>query len=429
MMDWTVTVKIGGTGTGTWPHEFTITGPTSDEVSDTPAVLDGLRFGWRLPQNGIYPDQPEAMSAEWSLNVPAFADYADIARGDEVAIELEAAGYDYAAFYGRITDAKARPRDQGDESAGGVIIDCAAIDYTADPVEEYVTPPGPAVLPAPIYEYDTLQRAFFNAFGAVLPGDADGLPDYWTSRADINVPEEFYLNAKPAEQIAVILRQAVSWTTRMILSPRIGSNGHLNDVRAFTIDTIVTHPSTDPDWTVDASAVSMDVTWKQVKGEAPDRVVATFDYPDGAGGTTTREVVATRAGAAWPYIDVPMTLQLAIPFSADWRALEVGQSYLANDTTDQGWQVETVQVQVDQLPGGVDTIALFPRWKDDEGDPFGFGYYTRSMCYNLNVTVENIDPSVHPTGGTTMSGGLAGAQVTMVDGIPVIDLALHSVTY
>lgn len=414
---WSCAVVVG-------EHTFLVEQAIDEEVADAPAVLDDLRFGWSMPTNGLYPTQPDAMSAEFALNLPVFSDYSDLAKGDPVQIELRvpADGNIVASFYGRVTDATARPRDRREEDEdGGVTLDVVAIDYTVDPAEQ--RGPETGVLNDPLYEYDVLQSAFFNGFGGVLPGDIDGIPTLWTSPTDVVVPDTILVGPdrlRAFEQVAAMLQQAVNSTagTRMILSPLIVA-GELPSGRRFTIDTIEAHPETALDFILDASAVDMDVTWQQVKGDAPDRVVATY-------GPSSLQAVATMTGATEPYVDIP--LQLHLPDAAGARAAEVAAWYLPLDLAELGWQVKALTFYVDQMdPETLLTFpgVLFPRWFWDEGEP------ERADCYNAQIVVFGADATVVPEAifSSYFGGYLAGATAQIRDGLLSFDLALRAVQH
>jgi hypothetical protein len=423
---WSCGIEVGDY---TWVIEQNV----DEELADAPTVLDDLRLGWSMPTNGLYPTQPDAMSAELALNLPAFADYSDIVKGDPVAITLQvpADGPIVASFYGRVTDATANPRDsKPDEDAGGVTLDLAAIDYTVDPTEQRIF--GATVVATPLYEYDVLQSAFYNGYGGALPGDVDGKPDLWGDTIpDTVVPTDYFVPAdptqtkRPDEQVAAVLQQAIDPTdfgpARLILSPLIVFRRLPTSGRRFTLDTI--YRSTAPDAATilvsDAAAVDMAVAWHQTKGDAPDRVVATY-------GPSNLQTVATASGATTPYIDLPLQLQLEDSNGA--RADDVAEFYLPVDSDDsQPWQAKSLSFFVDQLDPSILAdfpTTLFPQWwNTTEGD------FDRGFCYNAWIQVVNVEPTVHPSGDTAFYGRLVGAEARIRDGLVEFDLALRDVRF
>lgn len=411
---WQVAIAVG-------EHSWLIEQDLEEEVGRADAtVLDDLRFGWAMAGNP-YPAQPDAMSAEFSLSLPNFVDYGDLAKGDPVAITVSvpAGGVVAASFYGRVTDLTAKPRDtKEDEDDDGVTLDVVAVDYTVDPAEHRV-PPGPAVIPGDgIFEYDVLQTGFFNGYGDVLPGDVDGIPDLWTSPTDVEVPEPFLLEQRARLQVAAVLAQAVNTTTgtRMILSPLIAFGELPSSGRLFTLDTIQPYPDRDDayDVLIDADTVDLAIAWTQVKGDAPDRVLVTY-------GESNLQTVATRSGATEPYVDIALQLQLNDDETT--RADEIAGYYLPVDDLDNQWQVKSITWFVDQLDE--DELAafpatLFPQWTAAEGDP------DRSACYCQRIWVHNVEPTVQPYSVGPFSGLQVGATARIRDGLLSIDLALRA---
>lgn len=98
----------------------------------SPGVLDGLRFGWRIPE-GDYSAamQPEPMTAYFGLVADDVATYADLAKGQNVGIKVwthgRSGGTPEYSFYGRVSDLEAEPI-----KGGRIVYDITAVDYLGD---------------------------------------------------------------------------------------------------------------------------------------------------------------------------------------------------------------------------------------------------------------------------------------------------------
>lgn len=98
----------------------------------SPGVLDGLRFGWRIPE-GDYSTamQPEPMTASFGLVADDVATYADLAKGQNVGIKVwthgRSGGTPEYSFYGRVSDLEAEPI-----KGGRIVYSLTAVDYNGD---------------------------------------------------------------------------------------------------------------------------------------------------------------------------------------------------------------------------------------------------------------------------------------------------------
>lgn len=109
-------------------YSWTVTETTKPA---SPGVLDGLRFGWRIPEGDAALGQPEPMTASFGLVADDVATYRNLAKGQNVGIKVwthgRSGGTPEYSFYGRVTDLEAKPI-----RGGRIVYSLTAVDYLAD---------------------------------------------------------------------------------------------------------------------------------------------------------------------------------------------------------------------------------------------------------------------------------------------------------
>lgn len=421
-MTWRITIAMGDDLSDA-PHTWTIDEDPED-VDVSPNVLEGLKFGWSMPNTGVWPVQPNAMVATLSLLLPAFYDYGDLCVGQRLSLEfqLDTAGDVVAAFYGRITDLKGTPAGTTpDIDEPGVILDVTAIDYTVDLLELGPGLDGPLDSANIHAEAGLVQRAFGIACGDYLPPDDASTPTVWTSPDPDRLITTATLDTlEPRKTIDTILNSAIDDVdhTRMIFAPIIDADGQSPDGRAFTLDTVdATLTLPDVDFTVDASQVDVNVEWGQAKGDIVDRVSVNH-----TGATTTYPPVSFIATDA-DRRAVIGTIETYLPDTDTTDSEAVAAFYWRDPADLERWQLPTVSWFLDLLDSDdIDSFpsTLFPLWRLTEGDA------DRAACYSTQVRVAGLEDSVVPwTPYADPVGLIVGAELLVADGRPQLTLSLR----
>lgn len=390
------------------------------EISDGTVVLDNLTFGWAMPDQALWPVQPNPMTATFAINVPEFPVLDDIDEGWAVAIEVgfeDGAHHPTFAFYGRATDLVAVPRSR---HRTGVTISCAAVDYTVDPNElsNYATADESAMAE------NSLLAAMWTELG--LGYDGMGPLPTWplTPVADVAQPGP---SGTPARAlIDAVLLQAVDGgpSARAIFAPYIDSAGLLQhgaddpDFPKFVFDVLEKIPDTDNALHIAAGKVGRSIQWGRRKRRAqPTRIETT-----GTVGTTPQ--------AAEVLTDFRPIVEQVDTISADNdRLLAVAEFYLP-DAPSRGWQVEGVRwlFSHESTELVTDLLALddiMPRWALAEGAS------ERASCYRKSVVIEGLpshqNPYYDPDDPATndLRGVLTGVQLTIAGGEVYLDLKLR----
>lgn len=391
--------------------------PTPGPLTDDLLVLDGLRFGWSMPQ-GLWPQQPDPMVAAVAVNVPDARDIADLAEGDPVAIEVTLHPDDTEptfAFYGRITDLQATPRG-GDRT--GVTLSVVAVDYTTDMAE--VTFVSTVATTSSVV--DVLENVW----------DDGGLGDFPTfptlfgfSDLDLIGTDDILTAQQIVTQqlLQTIGFSGFSPARRIILAPNI--------------DPITRRPTTSQPWMFDvvskfaevaefeipSSAVELDsARWRFQKGTGPTRVEATgpwipldFVYAEHSG--VTRHVTER----------VSTTLQ----HDTDGQA--VADFYLPTDEVSR-WQLDTFRYLLTRAEDDDDDLEAFyqglmPYHTGPTGDPDG-----RAACYGHPIAVTNIPAHLVPIDidgageEITVFGRLCGVELTISGRHVALDIQLRQTT-
>jgi hypothetical protein len=404
-------------GSHHWDVELS---PTPGVVTDDILPLDGLRIGWSVPQ-GLWPMQPDPLSASLALNVPDARDVADLAEGDPVAIEVKLDPDDtvpMAAFYGRVTDLRSTPRADRD----GVTISVVAIDYTPDTAPLEPLPDG------------------FHPFAADTVMEV--LQEVWSDRPDLGdfpawptVIDPLVVEDQPGAEVREIidfqLRQAITGFASEAFPPYSGTpDGRL--ILAPNIDPATRVPDVDQPWAFDLvkKASGFDpflvpghlvetgsMVWQFQKGNGPTRVFVT----DGLGIKRTAE----HAG-----VGRHVTEELDSSLSGAQDSQAMADFYLPSDAVSR-WRLETFRYLVSRDPEAdlADFYAnLFPR---HTVAPVADNL-TRGACYGHPIEIDEVPLHRIPLAGTgnptdtrTITGRLSGAELTISGRHVSIDMQLR----
>jgi hypothetical protein len=404
---------------------------TEGEVTDGIRVLAGLQFGWTVPKNGLWPAQPDPMTASFAVNVPYFADIADVGEGDPVVIKVRAdeEGDVIASFYGNVTNRRATPRPR----RLGVTYSIVAADYTVQ-VSELPSTAG-TDLGAGLFTDNVVPDISEGTFPFVhavdlldwvwvhhLPGGVDVTGLYTSDDVSMFVP----VGSDIRPYIDNLLVQLVNGgsLTRMILAPYVDEDGNLAPAasgRYFTLDTLqagtvvdfIGRPGTATDSLVfAASAIERNqLAWNAAKGVNPGRVQVTGFGNDSSSGTV--QDTPYQAGT-------PGAGTVSIPSQLDDGADAIALAIFYANWLWSPWQIDDLTLLVTDADLAV-PVGLFPDWALDEGDP------GRASCYTQAVTLTGVQTSLTPDGTDTTTGVLMGAQCRITSGRLYIDLSLRTV--
>lgn len=382
-------------------------------VSDDLLVLDSLSFGWRMP-DGLWPQQPEPMTASLALNVPDFSDGPnELKEGDPCSISVKLAPLaDPFVFYGLISDLKAVPRGR---TRPGVTLSVVAVDPTTTLYELPEWTSGTAPPPVETYVPDLLEQLWDDRNLGDFPG--------WPTT-------DFGAHAiYPGDQVqtpgAVIeheLLQSISTdvTRRLILAPVIDSGTGLADADTPWSFDVVTKAAAGTALEIPAALVDRSsIEWLFARNTGPTRVEATGD-----GG-----VADNRQVAAYDVDDPhPVTERIPVTFVDGADAQDVADFYLPPESVSR-WRLQRFRFLIGRAEGGLlNNNDLFPDWT-------GTDTTTRAACYGRPITLTDVpthqtpvyevdifDPAP-PT--ADVAGRLAGADLTISGGRVVLDLQLR----
>lgn len=387
MADYFVSLLVGS---HTWTVEH-----AGDQIPDTIEVLAGMAFGWAMPQ-GIGPVQPDPMTATLAINVPSFADVADIHLGGDVAIEVrfdETAPLPLFAFYGRVTDVQAAHRS----GRTGVTLSIAAVDRTVDlaDVEAWA-------LPSP----DTAARGL-----GVLESlwddrtELGALPDWPILPVDGPLVAVTATPKSPLEAVKEILLVSVdeSGSGRLILAPYIGTDGLPDPTQPYTFD-VIAKPNDAHPWEISAGVVERSsLKWVRNRRGVRGNTIEVSGGPD------VSPVVDRVGGIVEKFI----TERLSTICNDQDELQIVADFYFDPPAEENTWAVEFVNVltrvldetELADIPGD-----LFPQWRTALGEP------ERSSCYGMPVHIAGVPVTENPCGAIAIDGSLCGASVSVAGG-------------
>lgn len=393
-----VTVQLGSL---TWDVVYDVT--TADPEADE--VLDGLSFGWTMP-DGLWPQQPDPMSASLAINVPDFtAGIAELVEGDVCAITVGVIEpvdtTPQFRFYGRITDLKAVPRN----NRTGVTLSVVAVDNTIDLAEKLQW--------APLTDVGWNVHTFLEEIW-----DDNSLGAFPTWSGAITSPITPDLNPqKLSDLIAHELQQTVLYTPdesvpsfRLILAPNIDPATNAPDItQPWSFDVLYKFPYWDPA-DLPACYIETDsLEWLYAKTNEPNIIQLTGDG----------FMVTANTGTARRYGSIETTL------SDSDDGQDVADFYLPAD--DPSWRINTFRYHLTgQDPEDLDALPpyLFPLWLDGT-DPTD-----RAGCYGRAVHLTGIPGhrqpySDAPDHDRTVKGRLTGARVNVTGGRVFLDMQLR----
>lgn len=413
-------------------HSWTVVRATTpEEAEDDLLVLDGLRMGWSMPE-GLWPDQPDPMTAAFALTVPDARDIYGLAEGDPVAIEVTMHPDDTDptfTFYGRLTDLRAVPRGG---KRPGVTLSTVAVDYIPDlaELEDWRYTGVPIGGPFNIEEY--LGDAYMTGLWPSRPalGDFPPWPDVLTYGFNVGATVVEPNELKPVrEHIDFHLRQLVTLTlaeARLIIAPNIDPVTRRPDTdQPWAFDVVHKVPVASPFVIPKAQVVTNSITWQFQKGNGPTRVevVGFNNDPDTL-------VYAEHAGSRHVVEQVEASFNDAT-YAAD-HAQEVADFYLPPSDVSR-WRVETFRYQLtkhtlEDLEGFYQ--GLFPRHAMTVAVPED----NRGACYGHPITIPDLPGHLNlltPTPGEeeemdiNITGRLAGAELTVSGRQVALDLQLR----
>lgn len=397
MTSYRVTVQLGAL---TWNIE-----PTDADAADEDRVLDGLRIGWSMPE-GLWPQQPDPMTASLALNVPDFtSDVHDLTEGDQCAVAVYLVDDDglhetmTTTFYGRITDLKAVPRP----NRPGVTLSIAAVDYIVDLAELDPWAPAPgATWDAPTF----LAQLWDDRIASDFPT--------WDASLGANAIDPALDNRKVSEVIAFELVQNIGTTLgepthRAIIAPYIDfSTGTLDATQEWAFD-MVYKESSEPAYEIPCAKVErQSLTWLYSKQTGPNSVFVTGEH--------------VQASAAHPGILHRRTATIEVTLEDSPEP--VAEFYLP-DPDPSGWRISTFRFLATR--GGIDIddapVALFPSWTLSPGSP------DRSSCYGRPIVVTGVPNDRNPlatgAGVSDIGGRLTAATVTVQAGHMAFEFQLR----
>lgn len=436
-MSWRVLVALTQPGPGeftrTW--SFTPAADPDDDTADVLTVLDGLEFGWAMPDGPLWPLQPEPMDCQLMMSVPDFPELDNLTDGASLCVFVwtDAASDDLAnfEFIGDVTDLDATPR--GDQLPG-VTLSLVAVD-TSVRTRELQRPAGdfPAI--------------------DVLALDHDQLAILWTWWTGQTFQTEWWTTIKRTTRLPSgstfrdvadqLLLQSTGGTSsgegheatdtdptprRMIVAPYVdwveqSPPGPVNDPPTVqhVLDTIVATQAAPDPWLVPAAAVlRSSLRWSRSKGQRARYINTTgWGHPDfTTDGQVYTAEVAVYGDEDYISADVPVTFGGADDgtdsLDALYAAVATANLYAAPWAR---WRVQQLTILVDRSGIGPDVpMTLMPRHR------YAPGTTERAAAYSAYVIVDDFPTPAHPTpapppadlmapGMTRVEGVLVGARV------------------
>lgn len=437
----TVTLTPSGGGA---PVAFVIDRNDTAKVDDSLAVLDGLRFGWSVPDGWLYPAQPNPMTAALAFTMPDFQDEDWMVEGTEVAIRVflseDHRDDDLAhfSFFGRVTDDGARPRVTGDgwRKRPGVFVSLNAVDYTIDPLEAVPDVP-PIAIVNPSTDADWMALGLWPNVGGSL-----GLPPTWTTTpSSVFVPQGQKFGTRQfidTVLLGALTNAGATSRWRAIFAPQVDPiTKRLTPTtgQTWAFDRVMRDPHTVLE--IDADHLTRSsLTWGRNKATLPSLLTAT-GLPDDPAGFPDFIVPVTVANpsAARPHTQVIETLDTWVNNPA--RLSDVADFYLHDEvivTTPagpvtgsvRGWTLKTVTWVLTRETA--DTLAalpldLMPRWDVDQNGPDAT---QRASCYSRAVQINNLGHDLQPYDADALTGLLAGMDLTISRGEITLDLTFRN---
>lgn len=405
-------------------ESWTVTHTGDPHAADDLAPISGLRFGWDMPSGQLWPVQPSPMSATFAFNVPDFTDLSWITPDIPVAIEvkLHSAGPVVFAFYGRLTDAKAKPRPL----KTGVTLSCAAVDYTIDLARARYT----GLLDTGL-EFDLLEDWFDanpDLFGTVFP--AWPIPPIGLGTGVIVTPP-----GRPfRDLVSAVLAQAISAAMPVPAGLGGGYDGALAILAPY-IDPATRLPRTTQPWVFDlafkhahtlleipASLLERpSLNYTQNKIQAPDIVQVT-----NVNGVPWEEF---GDGGTWR---IPSGLENRVEiatvtndFPADGtRTAQIAAFYTRDDFANvRPWTADSIRYLLDQVDpaefASTFPTTLMPRWTETEADT------DRYACYGTFLEMTGVPDHTKPDQGQDLVGLISGVEFSLAGGRPSLEITFR----
>lgn len=395
-------------------------------VSDGINVLAGLRFGWSMPSDALYPLQPNAMTAAFAITIPDFVDAPWMSEGAPVSVKVDILGVQFASFHGRVTDALAKPRDK----RPGVTLSIAAVDYTVDPGEwNYVGVISTGGDDDELMEsiWDVTDLGDFPAW-PTLPS-----PVLASNVANVRGTIDEVLLTTGQGTDATIFEIPAEWgdTTpmvRAIFAPVIAPNGRPPESGPRWAFDPLWRETPAPALVIDANRLERgSLSWGRNKRTQPNRITVVGGTPIGETSPVAEVSETNPFGARGWGPDVAASLSI-VSLNAT-RVADVLAYYLPPFPT-RGWALPTVRWHLtkERDDDDLETFLaglpsnLFPRWDLDEGDAERSAYCQR-LVELVNV-VDDLNPYADDTYPDIVAP-LSGIQLTIQGGEITLDLTLR----
>lgn len=451
-----VTIALG-------PHEaptWTLVSDSREPVDRSAGVwaLDGYGQAWTMPED--WPAQPDPASAHFAVAAVLPEALPPMEVGTPVAVTVEAyfapASFPIlvAEFYGRLTDAVARPAVLPTEAGPqhGLAVEFVAVDYLADLQETYVAAaPWPAEYPnarldriwAAAGITDTVDLVNMSAFDEFRALDVDHRP----------VGEVLEDHLRQVSRVGVLASLNVTGWQRPIVVPLVSTGEIEGSAPAGTVQYATTAlserstfaggplvlvtaggvvtPSVEPAnvtayKVMDAALVDVDIELRRDKGKATNRVLVSGEFA-GLFGEVGPDLTYTVPTVESAFPDAvaargPITLPLESTFSYYHSAKGMADMYLGDDADAAGqWGAEAVTIHASELATAAEADRflrdLFPVVAQD------IPGWTDFWPYGRPVLLYGLLPAHRLTRWPWLSGALSGADLEIEGGR--FDITVH----
>jgi hypothetical protein len=406
-------------------HVDVTAGPFTWSVTEGDAAAVGdlvapLVIGWRMPDDGFYPTQPEATHATIGFIVAELDDTTTLNVGDRVSIrvQLVAAGADVFAFEGRIADLEAAPHDLG------MVVSCECVALSTDPAE---VPAGLTLLAS--------AQTIWTRIAAIMPEAVMGDPDL--DDDGLFGASATFAQRDPSltNQLALIDEHLWQAPVRETIIP----DNHPADVAAARSARLIVNKVDDTTtyldplyrgYTATPPAAFAD-TGAGLYGPVPDAgMPAVVDS-----GYVQRDARLVRAkGGAVNYVEIggigepdPRPVP-TVSLSSDTQLLPpnamalAAAFYLPDEADRDGWSIDAFLLRLDRMTP-TELASIGPGWLPD---PDAAAAVDRIGCYINPVVVEGIQDASDPTPGRFYCGRLVEATFELgADATPTLGFRIR----
>lgn len=418
-------------------HEWTVTAGDAPDYGPT----DGLRMRWRMPEDKLWPQQPDPLSAELGIVAADYDDVADIDVGSSASVRVWIAdpssdpdgAFDWPfRVDGRVTDAVWKPRKQG-----GGVLELVVLDYTVELAELRAGA-------TPWLAENTEQRleAIWAAAG-VPAGDRPPATQYTLTHFPVAARD---VDSRPVlELLDETLRQAVGPKTwmgaeagpaRWIVAPWTDSDGEFirwsldpitrsygagsvsddfplpgtfGDTGAGYGPVVIPDPSRGA---LDACQIDMDAEWYRNKADTLTRVEL----------KAPGDVIVTADNGGTPVV----TASLDVTVTDTARLAELAAWYLPEPGRVERWRVDRFRWHLSRVPDAEraswDLRSML--WPSHHGTA-SVGSSSRAAAYNRILAIAGIPDSSNPGELDYYAGQLVEAELVIEGGHYSLDFRLR----